>query len=190
MKIIIEPVINERSGAAMRWIRQQVFEYEMGLDLARLGDPEQPDAFHLLMRVEPGGNPAAVLSVVDTSDNHQLHGRYGLSFAPGLRVARYSQLAVLRPYRGMNLPLRLILEAHRRFVMPNRFDYTWLLFDTRRATSSLLHKQLGFTPKILDIPSEYSLTCVLLRDENAARSKQAIRRTERYLKQCQLLSTT
>src|SRR5262245_41713338 len=104
--IIVEPVTNEKNKTEMTRIRHQVFEREMGLVLARLSEPDQPGAFHLLARAEVGGEPAAVLSVVTTSGNQQLHESYGLRFDPGARVARYSQLAVLRPYRGMNMPLR------------------------------------------------------------------------------------
>src|SRR5881296_466150 len=132
MSIIIEPVANH-DNAVVQGIRQQVFEYEMGIPLEQLLLPESASAFNLLARVEPDGDPVAALTVLDTSGEDQLHARCGLRFEPGARVARYTQLAVLQPYRGRNLPLAMMLEAHRRFVVPQRFDYTWLLFDAERA---------------------------------------------------------
>jgi hypothetical protein len=187
MVITIEPVTDEINKTAMLWVREQVFEQEMGLTLGRLNEPDQSSAFHLLARDRPDKEPVAVLSVIDTSGDHQLHENYSLRFDPGARVARYSQLAVLKPYRGMNLSLWLILEAHSQFVIPGGFDYTWLLFDAERVASSSLCRWLAFTPSALAFQSEFGLSCSLVRDEHASCSKQAIRQTEQYLEQCSLL---
>jgi hypothetical protein len=164
-------------------IRQEVFEREWGIALAQLRTYDETSALHLLALVEPGGNPVAALTVVDTSGDQQLHERYGLSFAPQTRAARYTQLAVLKPYRGMDIPVRMIVEAHHRFVVPSRFDYTWLLFDARRAASSSLCQWLAFSASEQAFASEYGFSRSLVRDESAPRCKQAIRRVERYLGQ-------
>jgi hypothetical protein len=187
MEIIIEPVIDEQHRIAMRRIRQQVFERELGLAFTQLDETDRPGSFHLLARVSRYSEPAAVLSVVDTSDDYQLHERYGLSFERGARVARYTQLAVLKPYRGMNLPLRMIFEAHCQFVSPSRFDYTWLLFNAERAASSLLCRHLAFIPGRSAFQSEFGCTRTLVRDEHAACSEQAIRQTAQCLKPYSLL---
>src|SRR5205809_5687546 len=134
MEITIEPVVTSENEVAMLRIRQQVFEHEMGITLTRLAGRGNSAPFHLLAR-DRDGDPAAALSVVDTSGDHELHESYGLKLHVGARVARYTQLAVLKPYRGVNVPLMLMLEAHRRFVTPGQFDYTWLLFDAQRADS-------------------------------------------------------
>lgn len=182
MRIVIESVASQ-DDAAVRRIRQQVFEREMGIPLERLRLPPAATAFHLLARLQPHGNPVAALTVLDTTDNPQLHLRCGLRFGPAARVARYTQLAVLLPYRGMNLPLRMILEARRRFVAPQGFDYTWLLFDAERASSSSMCKWLAFIPGSRSFPSEYGRSRALARDERATASQEADRRAEKYIEQ-------
>lgn len=86
----------------------------------------------------------------------------------------------------MNLSLWMILEAHRQFVVPLGFDYAWLLFDAERVTSSPLCNHLAFIPSERTFQSEFGLRRFLVRDERAALSKQAIRKTEQYLQQCSL----
>ena len=184
MKFIIKQVTNnsEEIGTMFR-IRHEVFEREHGVAMATLQVFDQTNTLHLLALVEPGGEPAAVLTVVDTSGNDQLHESYGLKFEPGARVARYTQLAVLEQYRGMGIPLRLIFEAHHKFIVPGQFDYSWLLFDAERATSSSLCRWLAFIPSAQAFPSEYGLSRSLVREESALRSRQAIRQVQRYFEQ-------
>src|SRR5215510_1650437 len=174
MEIVIKPAISNEERDAMFRIRQEVFEHEWGIALAQLRAYGET-ALHLLALVEPGEYPVAVLTVVDTSGDQQLHESYGLSFAPQTRAARYTQLAVLKPYRGIDIPVRMILEAHHRFVVPGRIDYTWLLFDARRAASSSLCQWLAFSASEKAFASEYGFSRSLVRDESAARCKQAIR---------------
>ncbi|MGE0127973.1 MAG: hypothetical protein AB7U82_07830 [Blastocatellales bacterium] len=194
MEIVIKPVTSSEDRDAMFRIRQEVFEHEWGIALAQLRMFDEARALNLLARVEPAGvesrgHPVAALTVVDTSGDEQLHESYGLSFAPQARAARYTQLAVLKPYRGMDIPVRMILEAHHRFVIPSRFDYTWLLFDARRAASSSLCQWLAFSSSERAFASEYGFSRSLVRDENAPRCKRAIQRVERYFKQCPWLSS-
>ncbi len=188
MKIVIKPAMGGEDRDAMLRIRQEVFEREWGIALAQLRMPEEASALNLLAWVEPagvesGGYPVGALTVVDTSGDEQLHDSYGLKFFPQARAARYTQLAVLKPYRGMDIPVRLILEAHQRFVAPGRYDYTWLLFDARRAASSSLCRWLAFSSSERAFPSEYGFSRSLVRDESDPRCKQAIRRVERYFEQ-------
>jgi hypothetical protein len=180
MEIVIKPATSDEERDAMFCIRQEVFEREWGIALAQLRANDETRALHLLALVEPGEYPVAVLTVVDTSGDQQLHESYRLGFAPQTRAARYTQLAVLKPYRGMDIPVRMILEAHHRFVVPSRFDYTWLLFDARRAASSSLCQWLAFSASEQAFASEYGFSRSLVRDESAPRCKQAIRRVERY----------
>lgn len=183
MDITIEPVTNCENEAEMLRIRAQVFDCELGITLERLTGSDNPDSFHLLARIGLAGDAVAALSVVDTSRNHELHETYGLEFPPLTRVARYTQLAVLRPYRGLNIPLMLMLEAHHRFVAPRKFEYTWLLFDAQRAASSLMCKWLGFAPGKHSFRSEYGHSRALLRDERAPQFQQAIWRTDQCVGQ-------
>jgi hypothetical protein len=183
MEIVIKPATSDEERDVMLRIRQEVFEREWGIALAQLRSYDEMSALHLLALVEPGEYPVAVLTVVDTSGDQQLHESCRLSFAPQTRAARYTQLAVLKRYRGMDIPVRMILEAHHRFVVPSRFDYTWLLFDARRAASSSLCQWLAFSASEQAFVSEYGFSRSLIRDERAPRCKRAIRRVERYFGQ-------
>ncbi len=183
MKIVIKPAMGAEDRDAMFRIRQEVFEREWGIALAQLRMPDEASALNLLAWVEPERDPIAALTVVDTSGDRRLHDSYGLKFFPQARTARYTQLAVLKPYRGMDIPVRMILEAHQRFVAPGRYDYTWLLFDARRAASSSLCRWLAFSSSEQAFPSEYGFSRSLVRDESDWRCKQAIRRVERYFEQ-------
>jgi GNAT superfamily N-acetyltransferase len=178
MEITIKPVAEGEEREALL-LRQEVFERELGLALEPLSLAAQPHALHLLAWAEPGGAPAAALSVVDTSGEQQLYERYGLGFPPQARTARYTQLAVRQSYRGLDLPLRLICEAHRRFVAPGGFAYTWLLFAAGRAAASSFCRRLAFTPSERAFWSEYGLSRSLVRDENAPHARQAMQAVAR-----------
>ncbi len=181
MKIIIETVVSEEDESAMRRIRRDIFEREMGIKLAPPDVQDRNAIAHLLARAEPDREPIGTLSVIDTSGDHELHASCGLKFEPHARVARYMHLAVLKPYRGMNVPLMMMLEAHRRVIIPHRFDYTWLLFDVKRAATSFLCQRLGFTPTADTFISEYGCRCPLLRDERTPWAVEVIERAEQSL---------
>lgn len=181
MTIVIEPATTRRDEAAVRRIRRHVFQREMSIALRQSDSPDKAMALDLLAWVEPGGDPVGALTVIETSENDHLHESYGLRFGPSARVARFTQMAVLKPYRGMNIPLMLMLEAHRRFVAPLRFHYTWLLFDAERAVSSLICKMLCFTPTEHSFLSEYGLCRALVRDERSQRCIEALCQAEQYL---------
>jgi hypothetical protein len=175
MEIIIEPAIGASEIAAIRRVRRQVFAREMGITLPPI-TADRSATFHLLARYGMGGEVVAALSVVETSGDGELHQRYGLGFLLGARVARYTQLAVLRPFRGLDLPLNLILEAHRRFVAPGLFNYTWLLFDADRAATSNLRRRLAFEPGAQVYLTEYGRSRALTRDEASPGSGAFLRR--------------
>jgi hypothetical protein len=185
MKIITNQVTTDEDIAAMVWIRQQVFEREMGIKLGPATVPNNGNIAQLLACAEPGKEPVGTLSVIDTSGDRQLHVGFGLKFEPDARVARYMHLAVLKPYRGMNIPLMMMLEAHRRIIIPRRFDYTWLLFDVERASTSFLCQRLGFTPAADTFVSEYGCRCPLVRDERRPQARESIGQAEAYLRQSQ-----
>lgn len=107
------------------------------------------------------------LSVVDTTGDSELHAKYGLSFDRGTRTARLTQLAVLKPYRGLKIPLKLIFEAYRRFVWTRGFDVTWLIFDAATAQSSLYCSILDYEMSSGVFTAEYGKIRVLLRSEGA-----------------------
>src|SRR5215470_13995657 len=179
--MIIEMATSKEDMLSMLRIRQQVFEYEMGLTLPALNAPEGVAAAHVIARVELTGEPVAALTVVDTTNEIDLCERYGLRLHPDARTARYTQLAVSKPYRGMNLPLMLILKAHHHFVAPGEFTHTWLLFDAKRAVNSSLCARLGFSASERVFHSQLGINRILVRDERSAFCEQAIRQTQQDL---------
>jgi hypothetical protein len=179
--MIIEMATSEEDLLSMRRIRRQVFEYEMGLALPALSAPEGVATAHVIARAEATSEAIAALTVVDTTNETDLCGRYGLCLHPNARTARYTQLAVVKPYRGMNLPLMLILKAHYHFVVPGGYTHTWLLFDAKRAANSSLCAHLGFSVSERVLHSQFGVTRLLVRDEQSAFCEQAIRQTQQYL---------
>jgi hypothetical protein len=179
--MIIEMATSEEDLLSMRRIRKQVFEYEMGLALPALSAPEGVAAAHVIARAETTDDPVAALTVVDTTNETDICGRYGLCLHPDARTARYTQLAVVKPYRGMNLPLMLILKAHYHFVVPGGFTHTWLLFDANRAANSSLCAHLGFSAGERVFHTQFGVNRLLVRDERSAFCEQAIRQTQQYL---------
>jgi hypothetical protein len=179
--MIIEMATNEEDLVSMRRIRRQVFEYEMGLALPALSAPESAAAAHVIARAEATREPVAALTVVDTTNETDLCGHYGLCLHSNARTARYTQLAVVKPHRGMNLPLMLILKAHYHFVVPCGFTHTWLLFDAKRAANSSLCAHLGFSASERVFHSQFGVNRLLVRDEQSAFCEQAIRQTQQYI---------
>ncbi len=181
MDIVIERIANSEDFAAMLEVWKQVFEREMGITLPQ--DSTRDNVSHWLARLEHNRQAIGTLSVVNTSDQHQLHDSLGLRFEPQARVARFTHLAVLKHYRGMNIPLAMMLEAHRSMIVPDQFDYTWLLFDVQRAANSFLSRQLGFTLLPQTFVSEYGCRSPLVRDERTSRSRRIIQEASLYLDQ-------
>jgi hypothetical protein len=155
----------------------------MGLELPEPGARDSDRVLHLLARNEEGGDPFATLSVVETSEDQDLTDKYGLDFSSGELTARYTQLAVLKSYRGMSIPLMMIMEGHRRFVVPRQIDYTWLLFDAGRAAESSMCRLLSFVPSERVLESEYGSSRALVRHEMSPRSIAANRAAEKFLDQ-------
>src|SRR5438045_1626514 len=182
MDIIIEQIANTQDIPPMLEVWKEVFEREMGIVLPQ--DYASSKTAHWLARLEQTREPVGTLSVVDTSDEHQLHDSLGLRFNPQAKVGRFTHLAVLRPYRGKNIPLAMMLQAHRSMIVPAQFEYTWLLFDVEKAVNSFLSRQLGFTLLPQTSVSEYGCRCPLVRNERSQEAARAIRRAESYLKRC------
>ena len=183
MKILIEAVTGGEAESAMRRIRREVFERELGI---RRVPPDMSDATavgHVLARTHPGGEAVGAMTVLDTSGGGGLCAGYNLGFEPGGRAARFTHLAVLKPFRGRNVPLMMALEAHRLFVAPGGYDYTWLLFDAERAAASFLSRWLGFTPRAEVFVSEYGCRRPLVRDERGEKAAAALRRASLFLEQ-------
>ena len=183
MAITIEEVRSRQAEDAVLNIRLRVFEKELGIAIPKLELAPRPGALHLLARVGPDADPAGVLSIIDTTGDDELLSIHGVRPAPGAKVARYTQLAVLKPYRGLNIPIIMMLEAYSRFVVPQGVACTWLLFDADRAASSFLCRRLGFMPVKTSSFSEYGRTRALVRDETQPGAKLALMDAKRYVEE-------
>ena len=180
MDIVIEEITSSEDVAAMFEVWKQVFEREMGITVPQEQAPG--NISHWLARLKQSKEAVGTLTVVDTSGRHQLHDSLGLGFDPQAHVARFTHLAVLKPFRGLNIPLAMMLEAHRSMIVPRKFDHTWLLFDVEKAAHSFLSRQLGFTRLPQTFVSEYGCRCPLVRNEHSHEAAHAIRKAESYLK--------
>ena len=168
MNFVIEPVKDALAAARATYVREEVFGREWKLQVPPLPASHSAGMLTLIARPESQFEPVAVLTVMETTGDQELHRRLGLAFDEGARIARYTQLAVLKPYRGLNLPVQLVLAARRQFVVPRHIDYTWLLFDAERAGSSSFCKLLGFRASLETFDTEYGCSRVLIRKDGAA----------------------
>lgn len=166
MNITIEEANNAAAMRAACYVREQVFGKQCYRRLPRLDGYDPTQVLTLIARPADTNEPIATLSVVETTDDTTLHTALELSVPDGARVARYTQLAVLTPYRGLHVPARMVFEARRRFVLPKQFAYTWLLFDANTARSSLFCTDLGFKASARVFATEYGRSRVLVKEEN------------------------
>src|SRR5260370_14085235 len=183
MEIIVKQVTTAEDLDAVLRIQEQGFERELGITLSPMGSSRNGDATHLIARIGLDKEPVGSLCVIDTSENHKLHESFALKFDAPARVARYTLLVALKPSRGLNIPLSMMIEAHRRVIVPREFDYTWLLFDVERAANSFLSRLLGFTSMPETFVSDHGCRCPLVRDERTVRAARIIRKAESYLGQ-------
>ena len=98
MEVLIETVTTGEDEAAMRRIRREVFEREMGINLGGAARAGEGKMSHLLARACPGREAVGTLSVLDTSGDGLMHEGHDLGFGPGARAARFTHLSVLRPF--------------------------------------------------------------------------------------------
>jgi GNAT superfamily N-acetyltransferase len=179
--IIIEPAADAATVAAADHVREEVFGREWNHTLPPLSNCDPAQMLTLVARTEVHAEPIAALTVLDTTADSEVHHRFELPFEGGVRVARYTRLAVLKPYRGLNVPLQLILEAQRRFVATAEIEYTWLLFDAKRAESSSICRLLGFRASARTFRTEYGLSRVLWRNEFGAGACQSNESAQQFL---------
>jgi hypothetical protein len=170
---VIEPATGVMGAIEAACVRDEVFGREWKLRIPAISVGDGTDSLTLIARSVHGSEPVAVLTVVETTNDRELQRRLGLSFPPGARTARYTQLAVLKPFRGLNLPVRMVAEAHRRFVVPHQIRYTWLLFNADRAASSSFCRLLGFRAAPGTISTEYGRSRVLIHSEEVRPNEPA-----------------
>ncbi|MBZ5509060.1 MAG: acyl carrier protein [Acidobacteriia bacterium] len=163
--IRIETVTRNQQWSEMLGIRTQVFTIERGFSYNPLPGPGETGVWHFLAR--DNRDAIATLSVVDTTGDCQVHQRYRLSFEKNDRVARYAQLAILKPYRKRDIFKTLIEAAESTVIRPNGFAMGWLLYPAAQARSSMLIRSLGFTAEAPLLTTEFGKCHVLVRRESS-----------------------
>lgn len=177
----IGPVTDPSTAARAAYVREEVFGREWKFQVPLLPAQDGIDMLTLIAWREPQSEPAAVVTVVETTGDHALHQYLGLTFRKNARVARYMQLAVLKPYRGLGLPLQLVLEARRQFVEARLIDYTWLLFDADRARTSSFCRLLGFRASSETYHTEYGHSRVLVCNDRTGMAETSDSRAQQRL---------
>ena len=140
-------------------------------------------ANQLIARVVPDGQVIATLTVVDTTGEHMLHEEHGMFFTDSDRVARYTQMAVLKSYRGLNLPLYLLLDARRHLIVAGGFTRTWLVIQAEKAIASRFCTMLDFSTSSHTVHSDLGLSRVLMRDETNEDADIADMQTQSFLEE-------
>lgn len=173
----------ERLAAAIEYA---VFEKEMGLSLSRLNCGSTGLTCRLIARDRQTGEPVGTMRVVETTGNDELYRLYGLRAVADTKTARYTRLAVLPEYRGIDIPLTMMVEARRNVIVPNGFRHTWLLFNADRASSSAISKVLAYRAGSRTFECGYGVCRTLVRDEASDTARSANEFAELYLRSRQL----
>lgn len=161
--IRIEAVTTNQQWVEALGVRTQVFTVEHGFSFKPLAGPGERGVWHFLAR--DNGNAVGTLSVVDVTDDHKLHRLYRLSFDRNDRVARYAQLAILKPYRKRGIFKMLTETAESTVIRPNGFAAGWLLYPADRAHSSVMGS-LGFAIEAPVLATEFGKCHVFVRRES------------------------
>lgn len=161
--IRIEGVTTNQQWAEMLGVRTQVFTIEHGYSYNALPGPGETGVWHFLARDKH--DPVGTLSVVDTTADRQTHQRYRLPVGESDRVARYAQLAILKPYRRRGIFRMLIETAQHAVIRPHGFAFSWLLYPAAQARSSKLTRLLGFATEAPLLTTEFGNCHVLVRRE-------------------------
>jgi hypothetical protein len=181
MKIRLEAVTNIEQEAAAARVRRGVFGTEWAFELARIAPNDLSRAHQLIARVLPDDEVVATVAILDTTGNRTLHEKYELPVGRFDRVARYTHMAVLKPYRGLNLPVYMLMEARQLFIIPSGFTYTWLLFQADRAMSSTFCTTMAYSASTRIVNAEQGRCRVLLRNEKSHEAHAADMRTRCFL---------
>jgi hypothetical protein len=173
INIRLEAVTDAEQAAAAARVRREVFGTEWSADVWGTSSDHSSRANHLIARVLPENKVIATVTLLDTTANETMHEKYELVFDRSDRVARYTHMAVVKPYHGLKLPLYMLLEAHRLYVVPGGFAYTWLTFPSNRSASSTFCRLLHFSPTSRVLEGEQGPCRVLLRREGTADARFA-----------------
>ncbi|MBZ5525863.1 MAG: hypothetical protein LAP21_26875 [Acidobacteriia bacterium] len=162
--IRIEAATTNQQWAEILGIRTQVFTNEYGLSFRPLPGPGERGVWHFLAR--DNEHAIGTLSVVDTTVDQKVHQGYHLKFEESDRVARYAQLAIVKPYRKRGIFEMLIETAQNTVIRPNGFTVGWLLYPAGRAHSCRLTRSLGFTVQMPLLTTEFGSCYALIRRES------------------------
>jgi hypothetical protein len=165
--MIIELASSPDQVAEVSALRAEVFGGEWGVETVPAELPAEDRVWHLLALDGAERAAAGALTILNTSGNHTLHRSCGLYLPQQMRVARYCFLAVRKAFRGRDLPLQLMVAARERVVVPQRFDFSWLLFDSLRAAGCSFRPMLGFDLMPGEVASGRRSCRVLARLERA-----------------------
>jgi acyl carrier protein len=169
-EVRIEAVTSNQQWAEMLGLRTQVFTIEHGFQFRHLPGPQEPSpeekkaVWHFLARDSHSHDAIGTLSVVETTRDRRLHERYRLTFGNNDRIARYAQLAILKPYRKRGIFKMLIESAEKTVIRPNGFAVGWLLCPAAHARSPML-TSLGFAAQAPILKTEFGSCRVLTRRE-------------------------
>ncbi len=177
MGLVIEYARTNAQLQTIRNLETEIFGREKGINLPPLSPQPEGQLFRLLALDEATGAPVATLSVADGEAHPDLLHQKACVIRRGARVARFTRLAVRREYRGRGIHLRLLLEAHERFIEPQRIRYTWFLCDAARRSVSLLEGMLRFQRGSKVVDSEFGPCYLLFRDEFSLAAWNANRNT-------------
>ena len=170
LQFTIRPVLTAADERELVALHRTIVEREFGGTprAALLRDPAG-SVVHFIARA--GGDEGPVvgsLTVVETSHDEVAREAFNLPFPAGISSAFYTCASVLPEYRGLCIPIRLMLEARRQFVQTNEIQYTWLLYDADRADSSRLCRIMRYRP-LPRIVYDLGRPCrVLVREERPA----------------------
>ena len=177
-----EEATTYRQWAKVSEIREQVFSAENGFAFQPLPGPGEPGVWHFLARDE--NDAIGTLSVVDTTNDSELHRRFRLSFDRNDRVARYAQLAILKPYRNRGIFKILFQMAQNTVIRSQGFTAEWLLYPAALAQSSALAQSLGFTIEAPLLKTEFGRCRVLIRRAPAPPQMQRVEETAPTVETC------
>jgi GNAT superfamily N-acetyltransferase len=180
----IEAVHTNQQWTEVSSIRTQVFSIEYGYRFSPLPGVGESGFWHLLAR--DNHDAVGVLSVVDTTGNRRVHQDNRLSFGEKERVARYAQLAILKPYRKLGIFEMLIETAQRTVIRPHGFTVEWLLYPAARAHSCKLTRCLGFAAEAPTMAAEFGKCHVLVRRESSLPQVSATEEPFSVVEDCRL----
>src|SRR5687767_7963929 len=118
MGAVIEIAAAPEDLHAVTQLRAEVFEREWGIPVAPAEDLDGGRVWHLIARQSSQGRVVGALTILDVTREESLLRSCHLDFAEGMRVARYSHLAVAKQASGLGIPLQVMVAAREQIIGP------------------------------------------------------------------------